>query len=115
MTDLGILWFFSTVFFILRRYRSTTRAGAFPSYGYAGAAMVIAGELLLFAGFEPVAIYFTAIEWTGYILWADAAVFALRGRSLLRSYPAEFACIAVFSIPLWLVFEAYKLRLGNWI
>ena len=115
MTDLGLLWFFATVFFILRRYRSTASGGGFPSYGYAGAIMMIAGELLLFAGLEPVAIYFTAIEWTGYILWADAAVFALRGRSLLRSHPAEFACIAVFSIPLWLIFEAYNLRLENWI
>ena len=115
MTDLGILWFFSTAFFIFRRYRSAARTGVFPSYGYAGAAIVIAGELLLFAGYEPVAIYFTAIEWTGYILWADAAVFALRGRSLLRSYPVEFACIAIFSIPLWLIFEAYNLRLENWI
>lgn len=115
MTELGILWFFSTAFFILRRYRSAPRTGKFPAYGYAGAAVVIAGELLLFAGFEPVAIYFTAIEWTGYILWTDAAVFALRERSLLRTYPAEFACIAVLSIPLWLVFEAYNLRLENWI
>ena len=115
MTELGILWFFSTAFLLLRRYRSTARAEAFPAYGYAGAALMIAGEFLLIAGVEPVAIYFTAIEWTGYVLWADAAVFALRGRSLLRTFPAEFACTAILSIPLWLVFEVYNLRLENWI
>ncbi len=115
MTELGILWFFATAFFIYRRYRSTARGAEFPAYGYAGAGVVIAGQLLLIAGVEPVAVYFTPIEWTGYILWADAAVFGLRGRSLLRTYPAEFACIGVFSIPLWLVFEAYNLRLENWI
>lgn len=69
----------------------------------------------MFAGVEPVATYFTSIAWTGYILWADAAVFSLRGRSLLTTFRFEFAWIAVLSVPLWLIFEAYNLTLRNWI
>jgi hypothetical protein len=114
MTALGILLFSSTVLLILYRYQLAGHAAAFPLYGYAGAGILLAGELLMFAKVEPVATYFTAVAWTGYILWADAAVYSLRGESLLRTYPAEFACIASCSIPLWLIFEAYNLRLENW-
>ena len=114
MTVLGILLFSSTVLLILYRYQATRHAFPFPLYGYAGAGILLAGEILMFARVEPVATYFTAIAWTGYILWADAAVFSLRGESLLGTYPAEFAWIASCSIPLWLIFEAYNLRLENW-
>jgi hypothetical protein len=114
MTTLGILLFSSTVFLILYRYQAARHAFSFPCYGYAGAGILLAGEILMLARVEPVATYFTAIAWTGYILWADAAVFSLRGKSLLGTYPAEFAWIASCSIPLWLIFEAYNLRLENW-
>ena len=103
-----------SVLLILYRYQAARPAFPFPCYGYAGAGILLAGEVLMFARVEPVATYFTAIAWTGYILWADAAVFSLRGESLLRTYPAEFAWIACCSIPLWLIFEAYNLRLHNW-
>src|SRR6185295_3200909 len=66
-------------------------------------------------GVPLAAVYFTPIAWTGYILWIDGAVFALRGRSLLRSHPAEFVWLALCSVPLWLIFEVYNLRLANWI
>ena len=114
MTALGILLFLSAVSFILYRYQAASHVRPFRAYGYAGAAILLIGEILMFAKIEPVATYFTPIAWTGYILWADAAVFSLRGQSLLCSYPAEFAWIAICSIPLWLIFEAYNLRLQNW-
>jgi hypothetical protein len=115
MTLLGILLFSSTVIYILYRYGTAQPVGTFPRYGSLGAAILISGEILMFAQVEPVATYFTAIAWTGYILCADAAVFSLRGKSLLRTYPGGFACLAVLSIPLWLIFEAYNLGLRNWI
>ena len=115
MNGLGTVLFFSTVFLITRRYEAAERTFGFPSYGYIGAGILIGGQALAIAGVVPVATYFTAIAWTGYILWADAAVFAMNGRSLLRTYPQEFAWLAVFSIPLWLIFEAYNLSLENWI
>jgi hypothetical protein len=63
---------------------------------------------------EWVSTFFTPICWTGYILAMDAAVFRVRGRSLLRSEPQAFVWMAVLSIFLWLVFEAYNLQLHNW-
>ncbi|MBI2817792.1 MAG: hypothetical protein HYX72_12715 [Acidobacteria bacterium] len=115
LTVLGMVILATIVFLIFRRYRATSRVAEFPLYGYFGAAILIGGHLLTLCGIVPVATYFTAIAWTGYILWVDAAVFSLRGRSLLRTYRAEFAWIALLSIPLWLIFEAYNLSLRNWI
>jgi hypothetical protein len=71
-------------------------------------------EFLMFRGFEPVAVYFTPIAWTCYILLADAAVFAIRGGSRWHDNRAQLAGVAALSIPLWLIFEAYNLRLQNW-
>ncbi|HEV2117644.1 MAG TPA: hypothetical protein VGR48_16540 [Terriglobales bacterium] len=85
-----------------------------PAYGWAGIAILAAAEGLMFRHLEPVATYFTPIAWSAYILLADAAVRALTGHSRLRDTPAEFITMAVLSIPLWLIFEAYNLRLQNW-
>ncbi len=85
-----------------------------PAHGVAGLAVLIGAESLLIAGFEPVRTFFTPIAWTGYILLADGAVFALAGRSQLTTNRVEFARCAILSIPIWLVFEAYNVRLKNW-
>ena len=71
-------------------------------------------ELLLSLDVEPLAVYFTPLVWSGYIMAIDAAVFALRGRSLIRSEPQAFVWMAILSIFLWLIFELYNLRLQNW-
>jgi len=71
-------------------------------------------ELLLYLRAWPITIYFTPLVWSAYILAIDAAVYSLRRRSLLRSEPGAFAWMAVLSIFLWLIFEAYNLRLVNW-
>lgn len=68
----------------------------------------------MFKGIEPVATYFTPIAWSAYILIADAAVLALTGRSRLNDAPITVARMALLSVPLWLIFEAYNLRLHNW-
>jgi hypothetical protein len=86
-----------------------------PAYGWAGLIALIAAEGLLFRGFQPVAIYFTPLAWTCYILLTDAAVYAMRGHSRLRSNPGQFAGVAALSVPLWLIFEAYNFRLENWV
>jgi len=91
------------------------RRGALAFYGWAGLVGLIAAEGFLFRGVEPVATYFTPIAWTCYILLTDAAVLAITGHSCLHDEPRRFAGIASLSIPLWLVFEAYNLRLGNWV
>ena len=61
------------------------RRAPYPLYGYAGLAVLVVAELLLFRRVEPVATYFTPIAWTAF-----------------------------WSVPLWLVFEAYNWRLKNW-
>ena len=112
MTILGLLvTFVSAAVLVIEFLRH--RRGPLPLYGWIGLVLLGAAEWLMFHGFEPVAIYFTPIAWTAYILLADAAVRASSGRSRLQD-PAEFARMALLSIPLWLIFEAYNLRLQNW-
>ncbi len=95
-------------YFRLRRRRE------FPAYGWLGLITLACAELLLFLGVEPVATFITPIAWSAYILIADAAVFALTGRSRLHDAPKVLAQMAALSIPLWLIFEAYNVRLRNW-
>ena len=66
-------------------------------------------------GVEPMATWYTPTAWTAYILLADAAVYAVSGHSRLHDAPGEFLLLWVLSVPLWLVFEAYNLRLENWV
>src|SRR5687768_4561065 len=116
---------------LLRRYRALPRPGRLPRYGTFGAALLIGAMFLNAMDVVLVEVYFTPLCWTGYILWADGAIFALRGRPLLRErrpggqgdenrarpgrWQRDFLLLALCSIPLWLVFEAYNLRLHNWI
>lgn len=90
------------------------RARAYPHYGYLGLAVIVIAQFMAMQGRQPVATFFTPIVWTGYIAAVDAAVFSLSGASLLMTQPGQFAACALLSIPLWLIFEAYNLRLGNW-
>jgi hypothetical protein len=95
-------------------YFRSRRRRPFPFYGWMGLAALICAEVLMFRRFEPVATYFTPIAWSAYILIADAAVLAITNRSRLNDAPVVLARIAVLSIPLWLIFEAYNFRLHNW-
>jgi len=85
-----------------------------PVHGWLGLVALAGAEWLMFRGVEPVATFFTPLAWTAYILVADAALLAVTGRSGLRDAPREWAGVTLLSIPLWLVFEAYNLRLENW-
>ena len=80
-----------------------------------GLAVIIAAEAALFLDVRLVGIYFTPLVWTGYILAVDAAVFRLRGRSVIKTEPQAFVWMVVLSIFLWLIFEGYNLYLRNWI
>ena len=113
MTALGVAITFVTVAVLVIEFLRHRRS-ALPIYGWFGLGMLSVAEWLMFRHFEPVATYFTPIAWTAYILLADAAVQAVKGHSRLRDHPAGFAGMALLSIPLWLIFEAYNLRLHNW-
>lgn len=113
MLKLGVILLACTAAVMVAEFlRRRTRP--FPAYGWMGLALLVIAEWLMFRDVEPVATFFTPIAWTAYALIADAAIFAIRGHSLVRNAPAQFAKLALLSIPLWLIFEAYNLRLANW-
>jgi hypothetical protein len=98
---------------------STTMTGnlilRLKPYGWFGLLWMVLAEVLMLLRVQPVYEWFTPIVWTGYILFADALVLALRGRSLLHDRFREFVMLAWLSVFFWLIFEAYNLRLANWI
>ena len=104
----------SAVVYLLARYSRAEKVMPFAAYGWIGLGIIAVAEVLLFAEVRLVGFYFTPLVWTGYILAADAAVFSLRGRSLIRSAPDAFLWMAILSIFLWLVFELYNRQLLNW-
>jgi len=97
---------------VLEFLRCRTRP--LPLRGWAALAVLVAAEFSMFRWVQPVATYFTPIAWTSYIVLVDAMVCSIRGRSRITSEPREFALTAALSLPLWLIFEAYNLRLRNW-
>jgi hypothetical protein len=79
-----------------------------------GLAIMLVSEAATLAKIEPFWSWNTPIAWTGFIVFADAVVWRARGQSWIRSAPREFLALALLSIPLWLVFEGYNLRIRNW-
>jgi hypothetical protein len=104
----------ATVAILVIAYFRARRRRPFAPHGWFGLVALAAAESLMFAGVEPVATYFTPIAWSAYILIGDAAVLALTNRSRLHDAPITLARMAALSIPLWLIFEGYNLRLHNW-
>ncbi|HEX3084984.1 MAG TPA: hypothetical protein VHP99_10705 [Pyrinomonadaceae bacterium] len=80
----------------------------FPAYGYVGLAIMIAAEVLLFRGNQFVGHWMTPIVWTGYLLFIDALVYKVSGRSLLMNDRLEFLAVAIISIGSWWLFELYN-------
>jgi hypothetical protein len=103
-----------TVGFLILRYFTRAKSGAFRPWGWVGLGMLVLFEILLVFRVGWVSIYFTPLCWTAYLLLADAAVFSLKGSSRLSNSPRDFLLLALASIPLWLIFEAYNLRMQNW-
>jgi hypothetical protein len=114
MVGIGLAFTSVTVAALVVGFFRTRRRRPFPAYGWLGLATLLFAECLMFLGVQPIATFFTPIVWSAYILIADAAVLALTGRSRLNDAPHTLARMALLSIPLWLIFEAYNLRLQNW-
>src|ERR1700732_193792 len=113
MAGLGVVITAATATILVAEFLPKRR-GPLPSHGWLGVVALAGAEWLMFRGIEPVATYFTPIAWSAYILIADSAVLAVTGRSRLHDAPLTIARMALLSIPLWLIFEAYNLRLQNW-
>jgi len=79
-----------------------------PAHGWLGLAIVVGAEILIAAGEPTVAGWFTPIVWTGYVLFVDALVRRLTGRSYLTSDRAEGVVVALASIGCWWLFELYN-------
>jgi hypothetical protein len=112
--SVGLLLFAATVAFFGVKYLRAPQRGRFGRRGWAGLAMVLVLELLLFLRTPWVTTFFTPLVWTAYLLLIDSLVESLEGESLLSRSPRGFFSLAFWSVPLWLIFEAYNLRLENW-
>ncbi len=110
----GLLLLAATLVFLGLKYFRAPRRTSLRAWGWVGLAIILGAQLLLFLRVEWVTIFFTPLAWTGYIVLVDALVASLEGRSRLANAPREFLGMALWSIPLWLIFEAYNLRLKNW-
>lgn len=110
----GTLLLIVTVVFLVTKYFRARKSRQLPAWGWAGLAVILVAELLLFLRTSSITTFFTPIAWTGYLLLIDGAVWSLRGQSRLASEPKHFFSLACWSVPLWLLFEAYNLRLENW-
>lgn len=113
MIQLGIIITAATITIVFLEFLRHKKH-PFPYAGWLGLAALAGAEWLMFRHIEPVATYFTPIAWSSYLLICDSAVFAVTGRSRLRNAPRDFFQMALLSIPLWLIFEAYNLFLQNW-
>ena len=79
-----------------------------------GLTIMIVSEAATLAHVEPFWSWNTPIAWTGFIIFADSVVWRSRHDSWMRSAPREFACLALVSILLWLMFEGYNRIIANW-
>ena len=78
------------------------------AHGWVGLGVVVAAEALLLAGNPLVAGWFTPIVWTGYVLFMDALVARLTGRSYLTTARGELVLVALASVGCWWLFEWYN-------
>jgi hypothetical protein len=111
---LGVAVFLATAAVLGVKYFRLRRPGTFRSWGWAGLAIILVGELSLFGGVPWLTTYFTPLMWTGYLLLGDAMVGSLTGQPWIGHAPWRLFSLAFGSVLLWLVFEAYNLRLENW-
>jgi len=87
--------------------------------GWLGAAIILGVEILLVFHTPVATLFFTPIVWTGYLLLVGGLVRNLSSVPNSNAKDSQAALpyskwLAFWSVPLWLVFEAYNLRLRNW-
>jgi hypothetical protein len=80
----------------------------------AGLAICVFGWGTSLARVEPFHGYWFDLVWTGFILAADAVVWARAGRSLLHGGGWRLAAMFALSAPFWWAFEIANWRLENW-
>ncbi|MGH9535521.1 MAG: hypothetical protein ACRD2E_11760 [Terriglobales bacterium] len=88
-------------------------ARRYPRYGWVALAALAVLEGLLALRTPWVTTFFPALIWTAFIPAVDAGIYRHRGDSPLH-HPGPFGALWLLSVPIWLIFEAYNLRLQNW-
>jgi hypothetical protein len=78
------------------------------AYGFGGLGVILGAEALLCSGNRVVGEWFTPIVWMGYLLFMDALVARLTGRSYLTTARGELVLVAILSIAGWWLFEWYN-------
>ncbi|MFQ6115111.1 MAG: hypothetical protein ACE5NG_13690 [bacterium] len=87
---------------------------SFRIYGWIGLFILAVSEFLLIRNNSFVKTWFTPLMWSGYILFADALIYKLRGTSMITDKLSQFLFMLPYSVVCWLIFEAYNLHLQNW-
>jgi hypothetical protein len=80
----------------------------------AGLAVIAFGWGVSIVGVEPFRGYWFDLVWSGFILAADAVVWARAGRSLLHGGGWRVLAMFALSAPFWWAFEVANWRLENW-
>jgi hypothetical protein len=80
----------------------------------AGLAVCALGWGTSLAAIDPFRGYWFDLVWTGFILAADAVVWARAGRSLLHGGGWRLVGMFALSAPFWWAFEIANWRLENW-
>ncbi len=83
-------------------------------HGLIGAAALITAQALLLKDVQPAASWFYYFAWWPYILIIDSLIYRIRGNSLLMNRRGEFAVLALWSVVIWTMFEAFNLVMQNW-
>ena len=80
----------------------------------AGLTILSVGIWGLYRDVGPIAQYFYAFAWWGYIFCLDGYIALRRGHSLLTSRRQHFLPLFIGSISFWFFFELLNLRYQNW-
>jgi len=70
--------------------------------------------LLMALKIEPFLTFFYGLAWWSYLATIGAVNSVQGGNSLLFERRPQLVRLALLSVPVWLLFEAYNFRLENW-
>lgn len=83
-------------------------------YGPIALLVLLASEILLFAGHSFIGKWFYCFAWWPYIFLVDWLVKRKTGNSLIVDRTREFLILIPWSTFIWLIFEWFNLYLKNW-
>ncbi len=79
-----------------------------------GLGLMLLAIVLLVLDVPIMKTWFYIFAWWPLIILLDSLNFRIKGSSPLSDSPGNFIFAAFISVPVWLVFELFNLRLQNW-